>query len=118
MAGRRVLIIYYSCSGQTRKLVNAFAAGLEEGGVEVGLQPLRSMHRIPFPPGSMGRALAMMVRTFFRCRNPIGALDGRAHEQWQVIVLAGPTWSYNPSGPVLSLLDDKTTGYTCMLVSR
>ncbi|HKJ64906.1 MAG TPA: hypothetical protein VJ969_05865 [Desulfopila sp.] len=106
MADRKVLIIYYSCSGQTRKLVNAFAAGLEECGVEVGWQPLRPIPKIPFPAGSMGAALLMMVHTFCRRRNPIGRLDGKTGEQWQAIVLAGPTWSYNPSGPVLSLLDD------------
>ncbi len=106
MADRKVLIIYYSCSGQTRKLVNAFAAGLKERGVEVGWQPLRPIRKVPFPAGSIGAALLMMARTFCRRRNAIGGLDGKTAEQCQAIVLAGPTWSYNPSGPVLSLLDD------------
>jgi len=109
MADRKILIIYYSCSGQTRKLVTAFAAGLEAGGVQVSWQPLRPISKIPFPAGSMGAALSMMVRTFFRRRDAIAELDHKAPGQWHVIVLAGPTWSYNPSGPVLALLDDHGT---------
>ncbi len=47
----------------------------------------------------------MMVQTFLRKRYPIQPLNPICFDHWDLIILAGPTWSYNPSGPVLSLLD-------------
>ena len=49
----------------------------------------------------------MMFSTFFRARIPIQKLSSQCYENYQLIILAGPTWSYNPSGPILSLLDSE-----------
>jgi hypothetical protein len=47
----------------------------------------------------------MMLTTFFRARTPIETLHPHCFERYDLIVLSGPTWSYNPSGPILSLFD-------------
>jgi hypothetical protein len=47
-----------------------------------------------------------MLTTFLRFRVPIQDISSAAdNRDYDLIILAGPTWSYNPSGPVLSLLD-------------
>ncbi|MEE4241101.1 MAG: hypothetical protein V2I36_06520, partial [Desulfopila sp.] len=49
--------------------------------------------------------LAMMLETFFRKRVAIEDVQPTAGINWDLVILAGPTWSYNPSGPVLSFFD-------------
>ena len=101
----RVLIIYYSFSSQTRNLLHSLAAGLEIEGVTVDWEQLRMQDPLRFPFGSIPRTIHMMLATFFRKRFPIHPLSETAFAGHDLIILAGPTWSYNPSGPVLSLFD-------------
>ena len=125
----RVLIVSYSFSNQTRKIVRAVKEGLlEEGGLPLkGIgsaqagaghsgqeEPCRIKVRhirlepdppLEFPFGTYARTAVMMVKTFFRMRVPIAPLPGRSQFDHDMVILAGPTWSYNPSGPILSFLD-------------
>lgn len=105
MTKKRVLILYYSFSSQTRNLLQAFADGLEHHDVEVFWQQLQPLQKLQFPFGSITSTLVMMVQTSFRKRFEIKAIDQDCYSDRDLIILAGPTWSYNPSGPVLSLLD-------------
>lgn len=100
----RVLLIYYSYSGQTRGIVQRLAAGLEEEGVTVLREKLKPLSPPRFPLGSVVATLKMMIETFVRRRFPIRAIDRRCFKSHDLVILAGPTWSYNPSGPVLALL--------------
>jgi hypothetical protein len=101
----RVLIIYFSLSGQSRGLINLFAAGLRSQGISVIIEQIQPQDRIGWPFGSILRTLWMMLITFFRARIPINPVAEACFQPYDLVVLAGPTWSYNPSGPILSLLD-------------
>lgn len=101
----RTCIIYYSLSGQSRGLVNLFASGLRSQGVEVTVEQIVASQRIGFPFASVLHTLIMMLVTFFRKRYAIQPPSDRCYQPYDLYVLAGPTWSYNPSGPVLDLLD-------------
>lgn len=105
MKKKRVLILYYSYSSQTRNLIQAFGRGLEENDIEITWQPLKPIEKLNFPLGSVASTITMMVETFFRKRIPIEPIEQGCYLDWDLIILAGPTWSYNPSGPVLSLFD-------------
>lgn len=101
----RVLVIYYSYSGQTSGLLHRMVAGLREEGIAVALERLQPTMPLRFPIGSVARTLVMMLTTFLRFRVPIEPLSAACRQPADLIILAGPTWSYNPSGPVLSFLD-------------
>ena len=101
----QVLLIYYSFSGQTGVLINRLASGLKEQGIEVFYEKLKPVKHLHFPVGSIFRTYVMMLYTFFRKRIPIHKLSARCIREYDLIILAGPTWSYNPSGPMLSFLD-------------
>ncbi len=101
----RVLVIYYSFSGQTGVLINRLAAGIREQGVMVFFEKLRPVKHLRFPLGSILRTYYLMFITFFRKRLPIQDISSKCEQEYDLIILAGPTWSYNPSGPVLSFLD-------------
>ena len=101
----QILLIYYSFSGQTGVLINRLAAGLKDQGIEVCFEKLKPVKHLRFPVGSFLRTYIMMLVTFFRRRVPIQELSAKCSQEYDLIILAGPTWSYNPSGPVLSFLD-------------
>ena len=105
MAAKRVLILYYSYTNQTKNLLNALAQGLEEQWVEVVWEQLRHIDSLRFPIGTVWGTLVMMVLTFLRKRFPIQPISESCFSRWDLIILAGPTWSYNPSGPLLALFD-------------
>lgn len=102
---KRVLIVYYSFSGQTQLLIQRVAAGLREHDLTVEIERLQPVRQIHFPFTSWGRMAQVMMLAFFRWRVPVQPLDHITGEKWDLVLLAGPTWSYNPSGPVLAFLD-------------
>jgi menaquinone-dependent protoporphyrinogen IX oxidase len=102
---KRVLIVFYSFTQQTRVLLKKFVEGLEGEGVEVALQRLQPVEPYPFPFKTNLSLAVAMVSTFFRQRNKIHPVSEICFEDWDCIVLAGPTWSYHPSGPILDFLD-------------
>lgn len=101
----KVLIIYFSLSGQSRGLINLFSAGLKDQGITVRVEQLKACEKISFPFKNVYHTIKMMLTTFFRFRIPIEPLHQCCFEPFDLIVIGGPTWSYNPSGPILSLLD-------------
>lgn len=102
---RQVMLIYYSFSGQTGVLLNRLSAGLKDQGVEVFFEKLKPVKHLRFPVGSILRTYLMMFATLLRRRVPIQELSAKCKQEYDLFILAGPTWSYNPSGPVLSFLD-------------
>jgi len=102
---KRVLIVYYSFSGQTQLLIQKLVAGLKEKGVEVVIERLEPVVHIPFPFQTWGKMGDVMISSFFRRRVHVFPVDHLADQNWDSIILAGPTWSYNPSGPILDFLD-------------
>lgn len=102
---KRILVLYYSFSSQTNNLIHSLVTGLEETDIFVAIERLTTIEPLRFPIGSISGTFRMMIETFFRKRQPIEPLSPQCQEAYDLIILAGPTWSYNPSGPVLSLLD-------------
>ena len=105
MADRRVLIISYSFTQQTRVLVQRFAAGLASAGVTVVQERLEPIAPYAYPFKNDLRLGIAMAATFLQRRMPIRPVSEQCLGDWDCIVLAGPTWSYNPSGPMLDFLD-------------
>jgi len=102
----KMLFVYYSYSGQTRKLVHAFADGFSQEGGEVVFVRLHPLKKITFPFPSLLSALWMMLRTCFRVRDKVSEHAGPAG-RFDAVMIGGPTWSYSPSGPVLAWLDEE-----------
>lgn len=102
---KKVLVVSYSFSSQTNNLVQALCSGLENEGMCIVRERLVPRKPLRFPIGTVGGTLRMMLETFLRKRLPIEPLAPPCFDHYDLIILAGPTWSYNPSGPILALLD-------------
>jgi menaquinone-dependent protoporphyrinogen IX oxidase len=105
LKSKRVLIVYYSFTQQTRVLLKKFVEGLEGEGVEVALERLEPVAPYTFPFKTNLSLAVAMVSTFFRQRTKIRQVSAKCFEDWDCVVIAGPTWSYHPSGPILDFLD-------------
>ncbi len=102
---QKILILSYSFSGQTSCIVRRLKTGLESQGHQVVKERIEPAELLKFPAGSIFSCLLMMFFTFFRRRTAIRPLSDNIKEYYDLIILAGPTWSYNPSGPILYLID-------------
>ncbi len=102
---KKVLILYYSFSSQTKNLLQAVAAGMEGEQISVFKERIDPVTHLQFPIGTIPKTVWIMLCTFFRQRTPIKPIAEDCFNDFDLIILAGPTWSYNPSGPVLSLFD-------------
>lgn len=100
-----MLIVFYSFTQQTRLLLRKFVEGLVGEGIEVTLERLEPVAPYGFPFKTNFRLVRAMVGTFFRRRMTIHPVNALCFGDWDCIVLAGPTWSYHPSGPMLDFLD-------------
>lgn len=78
---------------------------LTDQGIEVVQERITPTPQLRFPVASIPACLKMMVTTFVRKRVPIEPLSAGVKQHFDLLILAGPTWSYNPSGPILSLID-------------
>jgi multimeric flavodoxin WrbA len=102
---KRVLIIYYSFTQQTKLQLKQLIAGLESSGIEIALERLEPASPYEFPFRTNLRLALAMIETFFRRRMEILPVSAQCIGNWDRIILAGPTWSYHPSGPMLDFLD-------------
>jgi hypothetical protein len=102
---KKILILSYSFSGQTNGLLRQIQGTLAQEGHLVIKEKITPCQPLKFPTSSMISCLRMMVTTFLRLRVSIQELSPTCYQQFDLILLAGPTWSYNPSGPILALLD-------------
>ena len=102
---KNILILYYSYSSQTKNLLQVMMEGMDAFSVKVTLQRIEPVVPQHFPIGTVVKTFRKMLLTFFRQRIPIEPLPQQCFNQFDLIILAGPTWSYNPSGPVLALFD-------------
>lgn len=105
MAKKRVLVIYYSYTQQTKLQLKKFISGLEDAGIEVSRERLEAITPYEFPFRTNMRLAMALLMTFFKKRMAIKPVSEDCFGAWDCIVLAGPTWSYHPSGPMLDFLD-------------
>ena len=102
-----IAVVSFSLSHQTGKVVREIVKGAESAGIPAPIPHIRLVPSppIPFPFPSVGYTVAAMVKTLFRARIAIEEIDLSPLQSSRLLILAGPTWSYNPSGPMLSFLD-------------
>lgn len=100
-----MLIIYYSFTQQTKLQLKQLIAGLESRGIEIVLERLEPATPYEFPFRTNLRLALAMIETFLRRRMEILPISAQCIGNWDRIILAGPTWSYQPSGPMLDFLD-------------
>lgn len=109
----RILILYFSQSGDVADVTKAFIAPLrEQPNVEVHMECLRPNEEYPFPWGSVTRLMSVFPECHHGGGNGIQPLSVSADQQFDLIILAYQVWHLAPSLP---FQDFFKTNYARML---
>src|SRR5918992_89863 len=99
-AGKRILIIYYSQSGEVARIAEAFAGELGAAGAEVAWVALRPLTEYPFPWRSLRRFFDAMPETVLGLPPPIDEPNFDPASRYDLVVIAYPVWFLSPAPPV------------------
>lgn len=101
----QVLVISYSFTGQTGRIVEEVSRALEKGGHEVTRAPIRLVNPYPFPaPPDM---LARLLQQNVSGRWPVEPLEPFAFDPekpYDLVIIGYQPWYMTPSVPVHSFL--------------
>lgn len=112
---RKVLIIYYSQCGQTKKALDKFSTELEK------TYEITNLEISPQNPYEFPWKITNFFRAFPRCVNEnvpeIKPLDSQIlSKDYDLVVIGYQVWFLSPSLPILSLMNDKA--FTQMITGK
>src|SRR5215212_3370184 len=110
-----VLFVYYSYTGQTKKVLDVMAAVLRERGCDVQLASIiftdpRYVHRFAeFPmPHPFLEVLGMLPAGFRRRPGTIEIPATATQRDYDLVVVGSPTWWLSTNVPIRSFLESET----------
>lgn len=104
---KRVLVVYFSQSGQLARVVRRLVSPLASGDVELVEEVLRP--RAPYPfPWPVRRFLDAMPETVLLEPPALEPFSVRADERFDLVVLAYQVWFLAPAGPMTAFLKSDT----------
>ena len=98
----RVLVVWYSQSGQLRRVAESVAAPLEEAGAEVRWAKLTPTREFPFP-WDLRSFLGVFPDTVAGRGCALERLELEDGERFDLVILAYTVWFLSPSLPVQAL---------------
>lgn len=93
---RRVLILYYSQSGEVAAIVNVFADGLRANAEIVSL-PIVPFADYPYPWRSVRRFFDAMPESVLGRPPAVAPLPAEARGRFDLVVIAWPVWFLSPA---------------------
>lgn len=123
-SAKRILIIYYSQSGDVARTVDSFVGELEAAGAEVTREPLRARVPYPFPWRSLRRFFDAMPESILGLPPPIDKPKFDPATPYDLVVIAYPVWFLSPAPPVRGFFETaaaaalKGTDVVTLSVSR
>lgn len=101
---KRVLLVYYSQSGQLRDIVASVAGPLRaDAGIELTVAELKPLTPYPFP-WPFWRFFNTFPETVYEQADPIEALPLPADADFDLVILAYQVWFLSPSLPTTAFL--------------
>ncbi len=108
MTPKRVLVLWWSQSGQLRSVAESFARPFSEAGHDVALLELEPVTAFPFP-WKVSTFFGVFPETVLDRPAPIRRLQLPPGE-WDLIVLTTQVWFLSPSQPFAALLSGPDRG--------
>lgn len=101
---KRLLVIYYSQSGDVRQMAECFVEPLEHAGVETVWECVRPVVDYPFPWRNLYRFFNVMPECVLGDPPEIGPAEFSPDERFDLVVLAYQAWFLSPSLPIQGFL--------------
>jgi hypothetical protein len=121
---KRILVLYYSQSGDVAKAADALLAPLAESGAQVVCRRIEPATPYPFPWRSVDRFFDVMPECVVGEAPEIQSLDLAPDDRFDLVVLAWQVWFLSPSLPAQGLFQSpaarvlKDTPVVTLSVSR
>jgi len=96
----RVLILYYSQSGEVANIASLFANELSRTGVEVTIERLNPKTAYPYPWRSIRRFFDAMPESVLGLPPPLRSPEYDPTSRFRLVVLAYPVWFLSPALPM------------------
>ena len=103
---KKILVIYFSQSGQQMRILQSLTKPLLDAGHEVILEELKPLERFPFP-WSAYEFFNAFPETFTQQPIPLQALSANTHQDFDLVIMGYQPWFLTPSRPVSSFLQSK-----------
>jgi hypothetical protein len=97
---KRILILYYSQSGDVRRVAEALAAPLADAGAELVWEELRPQVAYPFPWKSLSNFFNQMPECILQRPPEIAEPEFDLDRHYDLVILAYQVWFLSPSLPV------------------
>lgn len=109
-AVRRILIVYYSQSGEVARIADAFATELRLAGAEVIREALHPRIEYPFPWRSVRRFFDAMPESILGLPPPIDKPACDPAARYDLVVIAYPVWFLSPAPAVQAFFRTSAAG--------
>ena len=103
---KKILVIYFSQSGQQMRILESLTRPLSTAGHEVIFEELKPVERFPFP-WSAYEFFNAFPETFTQQPIPLQALSANTHQDFDLVIIGYQPWFLTPSRPVSSFLQSK-----------
>jgi len=101
---KRILVIYYSQSGQIKDILNSVLKDAEANSVEIDFVKIEPEQDYPFPWQPSSTFYDVFPESVKSIDIPIKALNVKNYEQYDLIILGLQVWYLSPSIPISSFL--------------
>lgn len=103
---KKILIVYFSQSGQQMRILQSLAKPFLDAGHEVVFEELYPLERFPFP-WSAYEFFNAFPETFTQQPVALQSLSPATHQDFDLIIIGYQPWFLTPSRPVSSFLQSK-----------
>jgi hypothetical protein len=100
---KRILVIYFSQSGQQKHILEALIRPIVEAGNEVHFEEIKPVQKFPFPWDAY-RFFNAFPETFMQQPLALEPVSAKAHENYDLVILGYQPWFLSPSRPISSFL--------------
>ena len=100
---KRILVLYYSQSGQQLSILQSLTKPLVEAGHVIHIEEIQPVEKYPFP-WSAYQFFNAFPETFHQRPLPLKPLSPKAFDSYDLIIVGYQPWFLTPSRPVSSFL--------------
>lgn len=99
----RILVLYYTQSGQQRAILNSLLRPFEQAGDQIHFEEIKPEHPYPFP-WSAFTFFNAFPETFFQQPLDLKPFSEKINETFDLVILGYQPWFLSPSRPINSFL--------------
>ena len=103
---KKILVVYYTQSGQQLSIIRSLTKPLTEGGHIIHIEEIQPVEKYPFP-WSAYQFFNAFPETFHQKPLPLKSLSPKAFDHYDLVIIGYQPWFLTPSRPISSFLQSE-----------